>query len=381
MIANSPTVILVEWNSATDDKTAASDLVYEVHLAEGNDFDPNDATRKFSGKNILNASITGLKAQTTYMVKLVVIDSQGLKTISPPKSIVTLNETSSPINQAPTNVSINKVVGLNTTSLSVEWLAAKDDNTSDQKLIYEVHMVEGTNDFIPNATTLQKSVQNVLSTQIDNLKVQTDYSVKLLVKDEQGLSTVSQKTSASTLSSKTASTDKINDTGITICANDNTIFSQCNISNLGSWFNYQQDGQIGRDALAVQKQLKKIGSGNAGFDFSKLGSKGEVLADSAMNWQCVKDNLTGLIWEVKTADKALHDGQQTYSWYNTDTNTNGGFVGEEKVTNTQAFIKSVNQASLCGFSDWHLPTRQELESRSEERRVGKECRSRWSPYH
>src|SRR2546422_10967366 len=28
-----------------------------------------------------------------------------------------------------------------------------------------------------------------------------------------------------------------------------------------------------------------------------------------------------------------------------------------------------------------LPHREPLEDRSEERRVGKECRSRWSPYH
>src|SRR2546426_928328 len=27
------------------------------------------------------------------------------------------------------------------------------------------------------------------------------------------------------------------------------------------------------------------------------------------------------------------------------------------------------------------PSEEELDSRSEERRVGKECRSRWSPYH
>ena len=27
------------------------------------------------------------------------------------------------------------------------------------------------------------------------------------------------------------------------------------------------------------------------------------------------------------------------------------------------------------------PTYEELKKRSEERRVGKECRSRWSPYH
>ena len=29
----------------------------------------------------------------------------------------------------------------------------------------------------------------------------------------------------------------------------------------------------------------------------------------------------------------------------------------------------------------HLLTQEELDIRSEERRVGKECRSRWSPYH
>ena len=36
-----------------------------------------------------------------------------------------------------------------------------------------------------------------------------------------------------------------------------------------------------------------------------------------------------------------------------------------------AVNKSVNKAELCGY----------LSQRSEERRVGKECRSRWSPYH
>ena len=33
-------------------------------------------------------------------------------------------------------------------------------------------------------------------------------------------------------------------------------------------------------------------------------------------------------------------------------------------------------ASLCGLYDYII-----IDCRSEERRVGKECRSRWSPYH
>ena len=34
-----------------------------------------------------------------------------------------------------------------------------------------------------------------------------------------------------------------------------------------------------------------------------------------------------------------------------------------------------------GVSRVVMPMREELDDRSEERRVGKECRSRWSPYH
>src|SRR5256885_5142336 len=34
-----------------------------------------------------------------------------------------------------------------------------------------------------------------------------------------------------------------------------------------------------------------------------------------------------------------------------------------------------------GVSIWVLPSADITASRSEERRVGKECRSRWSPYH
>src|SRR2546430_6809864 len=32
-------------------------------------------------------------------------------------------------------------------------------------------------------------------------------------------------------------------------------------------------------------------------------------------------------------------------------------------------------------SGTHVPGRSDVNTRSEERRVGKECRSRWSPYH
>ena len=45
-----------------------------------------------------------------------------------------------------------------------------------------------------------------------------------------------------------------------------------------------------------------------------------------------------------------------------------------------ATVKLV-QTGCHGFSEDLLLHRQLMEIRSEERRVGKECRSRWSPYH
>ena len=35
---------------------------------------------------------------------------------------------------------------------------------------------------------------------------------------------------------------------------------------------------------------------------------------------------------------------------------------------------------IKNWNEFHIPLSEE-EQRSEERRVGKECRSRWSPYH
>ena len=40
------------------------------------------------------------------------------------------------------------------------------------------------------------------------------------------------------------------------------------------------------------------------------------------------------------------------------------------------FSNYYEAAGLDGFANWY-----KVQARSEERRVGKECRSRWSPYH
>ena len=81
----------------------------------------------------------------------------------------------------------------------------------------------------------------------------------------------------------------------------------------------------GRDALARAGQLQKVGGGEAGFDFTKLDANGNALPASATSWDCVRDNVTGLIWEVKTTS-GLRSWSNTYTWY--DPNSPDGNPGD-----------------------------------------------------
>jgi len=159
------------------------------------------------------------------------------------------------------------------------------------------------------------------------------------------------------------SSTRLNDTGIDWCAAANTNHLDCPVETHPG-----QDGDTGRDALARQGLLEKVGSGAAGFDFTKLDAVGNTLPAGALEWSCVLDNHTGLIWEVKTADPEhpRYRGH-TYSWFNPDASSNGGDPGREdggfctgSICDTQGFVNQVNNQGLCGASDWRMPTRIEL---------------------
>lgn len=155
-------------------------------------------------------------------------------------------------------------------------------------------------------------------------------------------------------------TEPLNDTGLDWCANASQYKLACTVSGFPG-----QDAEYGRDAT-----YNDDSDGQAGFSFTKISNSGNSLPNSAAlgsgtnDWACTRDNVTGLIWEVKTDDGGLRDKDWTYSWYNPDAATNGGYAGYPSTVNrdTSNFVADINRYGLCGATDWRLPNRFELES-------------------
>ncbi|MBQ0943037.1 DUF1566 domain-containing protein [Ideonella sp. 4Y16] len=131
----------------------------------------------------------------------------------------------------------------------------------------------------------------------------------------------------------------LNDTGRTTCL-DPSNGSRLPCAGSG------QDGEFGRDVSNPRKR-----DGRAGFSFVKIAADGTELPPKATAWSCVKDKVTGLVWEVKTDEGGLRDQHHTYTDYR------DGRPGD-----ASEFVPAVNAAGLCGATDWRLPTAWELQS-------------------
>ena len=161
--------------------------------------------------------------------------------------------------------------------------------------------------------------------------------------------------------------ETINDTGVTLdgSANRNTEAYQSDYPG--------QDGHRGKDIIAKHGLTRKAGSGAVGFDFTRLDLNGAELDDDALPWNCVRDNITGLVWQVKSPSEALdlQSAGQRFTWFSEG--DNGGFEGALNPSseschiangncNTQAYTEAVNEQGLCGFFDWRIPSPDELMS-------------------
>tara|TARA_B100001029_G_C15058111_1_gene456028 strand:+ start:150 stop:1826 length:1677 start_codon:yes stop_codon:yes gene_type:complete len=123
------------------------------------------------------------------------------------------------------------------------------------------------------------------------------------------------------------------------------------------------------------------------FNLTKMDEWGNELSENASEWSCVKDEVTGLIWEVKKdtnrtfGDDGLRDLDDKYAFYDS-TNVINGFndFGDKNVSgtdcffavdgstdyncNTEDFFKSLNSQPsgehFCGKTNWRLPTPKEV---------------------
>ena len=151
-----------------------------------------------------------------------------------------------------------------------------------------------------------------------------------------------------------------------------------------------QDGSSGKDVLNSFD-----GDGYGGFQFVALDSvngtqlpvddsktvNDYIAADGPVPG-CIKDLTTGLVWEHKTKQQPkvydprfpeqppvinYHSAFAKFSWYDPNPATNGGDAGQANggacatlLGDTQQLIAITNQEKLCGFSDWRLPTLEEM---------------------
>ena len=162
---------------------------------------------------------------------------------------------------------------------------------------------------------------------------------------------------------------RLNDTGIVIAGNVTGNSPDCT-SDIAA----PQDCDQGRDAAV---SLNKVGAGAVGFDFTKLAADGTALANQTVawsdsgseaansQWACVRDNNTGLVWEVKTDNSTpdIHDKDTTYRWggatalgHDSDASGKGDYHSD-----WDSLVTNSNSGNgLCGATNWRVPTIAEL---------------------
>ena len=233
--------------------------------------------------------------------------------------------------------------------LTVQWAPVK--NASNYGVCYATESIDNIRNCENYAGGMWPDTPKT-SLKISGLINGTKYYFRVLAENPQEILAISNLIAAVPNKITTPKT-KLNDTGITNrqCYQLNSDSLTSCTSAAAKALNPAQDGMVGRDVTASNNS-----DGHLGFNFTKLSSTGAALPATAKSWDCVKDNATGLIWENKTHDGGLHDGNNTYTHYSADYGSE--YLG--RASDASGFIAAVNQQGWCGSKAWRLPTAAEL---------------------
>lgn len=144
-------------------------------------------------------------------------------------------------------------------------------------------------------------------------------------------------------------------TGATKCGNLTENNIDCSDKDkLGEFYQTNQDGEV-----------------KAGVNPAYIKVVHQVQKDGKKFMEyCVYDKVAGLMWEQK-ADEGLRNKDWKYTWYDSNSATNGGVAGTEAPDedtcngtlakcNSENYIKQLNAMNYCGHNDWRMPTSLEL---------------------
>ncbi|MBI2931319.1 MAG: Ig-like domain-containing protein, partial [Planctomycetes bacterium] len=159
--AASMTSMVVEWDAASDNVDASSEIVYDVYMATssgGQNFASPTAT---TGAGALSYTQIGLTAGTTYHFVVRARDTSGNRdsntvevfatTLAPPPPPPPPADTTPPMFGGAT-----AATAAGTSSITVAWVAATDNVNTSSQIVYDVYMATssgGQNFASPTATT------------------------------------------------------------------------------------------------------------------------------------------------------------------------------------------------------------------------------------
>ena len=293
---------------------------------------------------------TGLAANTTYCYHVRAFNGVGPSTYSNESCATTPPSVAVP--SAPTLVTATPGDG----QITIGWNAVSGATSYNLYLASQSGVTKSNYTTLPNGTK-QTGVTGPFTTI--GLTNGTTYYVVVTAVNASGESSESSQVSATPQVAPVV-TGKLNDTGITAsqCYQAGSdVLVAC--SSAGAMaLNNAQDGMAGRDANVATNSNT---DGKLGFSFASVAGG------------CVQDNVTGLMWEVKTTDGGLRDWNNGYTNYDSTTalqkwnGTPYSYVAPTQAeidapTNSIGFKNSVNVQGLCGYSDWRLPTADELQS-------------------